>query len=170
MMETRVAVRSQLIPITGDNLLLPNTAVAEVIYYQEPQSLAGPKWLLGMLTWRERSVPLVSFEMACAAKAEESDQALATPNARAKVAVLNTLNGNPELNFIAVVTQGLPKLMLIDENKIASIEHEIETSPLILSRVIVNDEPALIPNLDALEEMLMAHKPTWVPKRRKRKS
>lgn len=150
MINTRLAVRSQIIPIEGDRLLLPNTAVAEIVHYAEPTPVAdAPAWLLGLLAWRDRRIPLVSFEAAC-------DQPLPASGGRAKIAVLNTLNENTALDFFAVLTQGVPQLMLVNEGKIAPIEHETATHPLVLSQVILNGEPALIPNLDVLEEMLLA--------------
>ncbi|MEO7558446.1 MAG: chemotaxis protein CheW [Gammaproteobacteria bacterium] len=155
MIDTQTAVRSQLIPIEGDNLILPNTAIAEVIFYVEPEAIStAPEWVLGRLDWRDRSIPLISFELAC-------EQAKPARDPRSKIVVINTIGGNPEINFFAIVTQGLPQLLLIDESKIAPIEHEIEASPLILGRVIVNGEPAIIPNLDALENMLLACKKSW---------
>jgi chemosensory pili system protein ChpC len=84
------------------------------------------------------------------------------PDPRAKIVVINTIGGNPEINFFAIATQGLPQLLLIDESKITPIHNETETSQLILSRVIVNGEPAIIPDLDALEGMLLACKKTWM--------
>jgi len=161
MIDVRAAVRSQLIPIDSDNLILPNTAIAEVIYYQEPEPVSGgPAWLLGVLSWRDRSIPLVCFELA-------SGQPQPAANPQVKIAVLNALGGNPELSFFAIVTQRLPQLSLIDETRIAAIEHEIEKTPLILSRVIINGEPAIIPNLDTLEAMLLDCKRAWLRRKRK---
>ncbi len=161
MIDTRAAVRSQLIPIEGDNLILPNTAIAEVIFYVEPEAIStAPEWVLGRLSWRDRSIPLISFELAC-------EQPQPVPDPRSKIVVVNTVGGNPEINFFAIVTQGLPQLLLIDEGKIAPIEHETEASPLILGRVIVNGEPAIIPNLDVLESWLLACKKSWTKRVKK---
>ncbi|MEO5702859.1 MAG: chemotaxis protein CheW [Gammaproteobacteria bacterium] len=156
MIETKTAVRSQVIPIEGDNLILPNTAIAEVIFYAEPEFMDdAPAWILGRLSWRDHSIALVSFELACG-------QTKPVPGPRAKIVVLNAISGNAEINFFALATQGLPQLILIDESKIAPIPNETETSQLILSRVIVNGEPAIIPNLDALESMLLTYKKIWM--------
>ena len=56
-------VHSLLLPINKELLLLPNAAVAEVITYSEPEAINdAPEWLLGILNWRERRIPLISFE------------------------------------------------------------------------------------------------------------
>lgn len=163
MTETKATLRCQLIPIEGDKLILPNTSIAEVIIYAEPELVEGaPAWLLGRLSWRDRSIALVSFEGA-------AGQALPGSNPRAKIVVINALGGNAEINFFAVVTQGLPQLLMIDEGKIAAIANENETGQLILSRVVVNGEPAIIPDMDALEGMLLACKKTWMKHTKKAK-
>jgi chemosensory pili system protein ChpC len=83
MAETHLSIRSQIIPIGGGHLVLPNTAVAEVINYSEPAPIAeGPEWLLGLLSWRERDVPLLSFEVMCG-------QSKPSVPVRAKIVVLN---------------------------------------------------------------------------------
>lgn len=158
MAEAKLAapIRSQVIPIGGDNLVLPNAAVAEVIQATAAMAVSGvPDWFLGLLSWRERTIALLSFELAC-----KQPEPVTSP--RGKIVVLNALGGNPQLNFFALVTQGVPQLIQVDENRIAPIEHETEGNPLILSRVIVNGEPAIIPNLDALEKMLLACKDQWM--------
>lgn len=155
MIDARAAVRSQLIPIEGDNLILPNTVIAEVIFYTQPEPVENaPAWLLGRLSWRDRSIALISFELACG-------QAQPAPNPRAKIVVVNAIGGNPEISFFAIATQGLPQLLLIDESKIASVHNESESSELILSRVNINGESAIIPDLDILEGMLLACKKVW---------
>jgi len=44
-------------------MLLPNAAVAEIIGYQDPAAVeSGPNWLLGLMSWRGISLPLISLE------------------------------------------------------------------------------------------------------------
>ena len=52
-----------LIPMSGEQLVLPNVTVAEIIPYIEPQAHNDkPDWYLGVFNWRNIDVPLVSFE------------------------------------------------------------------------------------------------------------
>lgn len=55
-----------LLPLADRTLILPNVAVAELIDYQrgEPASDAPP-WYLRSVAWRDRQLPLISFEAAC---------------------------------------------------------------------------------------------------------
>lgn len=163
MAETRLSVRSQIIPIGGGHLVLPNTAVAEVIVYSEAVPIAeGPEWLLGLLSWRERDVPLLSFEVMCG-------QPKPPVPVRAKIVVLNALGGNPDLNFFALLVQGVPQLASIDESRIAAMDYTPEADAVILSRVVVDGETAFIPDLDAIEKRLLDCKKKWFKAPRKRR-
>jgi len=55
-----------LLPLADRHLVLPNVAIAELIDFQrgEPASDAPP-WYLRQVTWRDRQLPLISFEAAC---------------------------------------------------------------------------------------------------------
>ena len=60
-----------LIPLSDRHLLLPNVAVAELIDYQDSVADAtAPKWYLGPINWRHRSLPLLCFEAACGNRAK----------------------------------------------------------------------------------------------------
>ncbi len=148
-MASTLALRTQLIPLRGGRLILPNTAIAEIVPYIEPEPLEhAPSFLLGRVNWRGHDIPLISFEAACG-------EAVPALNPRARLAVLNTLNGNAALPFFAVLTQEIPQLLKVDETNLQPIEHETMLSPLTLCQVLVNGEPATIPNLDALETELL---------------
>ena len=66
-MSERIAeIYSLLIPLADARLLVPRACVAEVIGYQNPSPMErAPPWYLGLLNWNARSLPLVSFELAC---------------------------------------------------------------------------------------------------------
>lgn len=164
MAETRLSIRSQIIPVGDGHLVLPNTAVAEVINYSEPAPVAeGPEWLLGLLSWRERDVPLLSFEVLCR-------QPKPPLPVRAKIVVLNALGGNPDLNFFAVLVQGIPQLANVDESRIAAMDYTPEAGSVIASRVVVDGVTAVIPDLDAIEQRLLDCKMKWFKAPRKRRS
>ena len=144
-------LRGVLLPVGSRVLLLPNAAVAELIGYQEPEpDSSAPDWLLGQLAWRGRQVPVVSFQRAIGhPEPERASQ-------RLHIAVLNTLNGNPKLPNIAVLTVGISRLAKV---RVAALEADPEgavDSPLVQEAVTVSDQPAWIPNLDELERQLTA--------------
>ncbi len=141
-------VPSLLIPVQQATLLLPNAAVAEIIDYRDPQPISdAPKWLLGMVPWRGLQLPLLSFEAVLHGAPPEA-------SARLRIAVMNTLNGNPDVPFFGIVLQGIPHLVRADEASVTRTDQGDEATPGVLARVDVNGEPAIIPDLDAVEKML----------------
>ncbi|MGH8374511.1 MAG: chemotaxis protein CheW, partial [Pseudomonas sp.] len=109
MLEHRTSnLTGLLLPLVDRNLILPNVAVAELIDYQPPGTfdLDTPPWYLGLVTWRDRQIPLLSFESACAQKVVIGE--------RARIVILNTLGGRPELKFIALLVQGIPRSCKLD--------------------------------------------------------
>jgi len=139
------AVHCLLLPLGKQAALLPNAAVAEVVGYREPESLPdAPDWLLGMVSWRDQRVPLISLEAA------SGDEA-AAPRAVSRIAVLNTLNGNARLPYLAVLTQAIPQLRLVNDDNIKT--HEGAASrPSVAALVEVNGEVMMVPDIDDLEQ------------------
>ncbi|MFV1983546.1 MAG: chemotaxis protein CheW, partial [Thiohalomonadales bacterium] len=107
------------IPLEDELLLLPNSNIAEVVNYEKPTPFSdAPQWLLGKVSWRERLLPLISFEVISGKKKKSK----ISDNCR--VIVLNTLNGNRELPYIAILSQGIPHLESVNENKISDVEDQ----------------------------------------------
>lgn len=133
-----------LLPLADRTLLLPNVAVAEMIAYRAPQATPGmPAWFLGQIAWRDLSLPLLSFEAA------SDGQALIRSGVR--VAVLNALGGRPQVKFIALLLQGIPRSLKIDEQLPRA---DVPLAPLELDAVSFGDAVAKIPDLVALEQKL----------------
>ena len=86
-------VRSQIIPLNGMSLVLPNTCIAEVINYSAPMPVENaPDWFLGNLLWRGITIPIVSFEAANEVPSAEISKVT-------RIAVLNGVSGKNKLSF-----------------------------------------------------------------------
>jgi chemosensory pili system protein ChpC len=141
-------IRCVLVPVGQLRLLLPNATVAEVITLPTPEPVEGaPDWLLGRIAWRGWRVPLVSFTKL--AGAPEGDAELAV-----RVAVLKALGNNPKLPFIAVVTQGFPRLTTLNAELIIPTHDGAPLPAGVKAQVLVRDDIAVIPDLEGLEEEL----------------
>lgn len=139
-------IHSLLLPLHRDIALLPNAAVAEVILSQHIDPVPdAPEWLLGMLSWRDRRVPLISFEVASNGEAGRMHK-------NCRIAVINTLNGNARLPYIAIITQGLPSLQVVRQDTIKFEEQSGENRQSVLGFVNLNGTIALIPDIDDLEQ------------------
>lgn len=118
MARMAVDIRSVLIPLTGKRLLLPNATVAEVITYSTPEPVEDtPDWLLGRVVWRGWWVPVFSLPMLGGWAARENE-------AGAKIAVMKALGGNPDMPFLAMVTQGFPRLVTVTADSLRVVDGE----------------------------------------------
>lgn len=143
------ALHCLLIPLESEKIILPNTAVAEVITYVNPEPIDNaPDWLLGKISWRDQVIPLLSYESASGMER--------TGQSARRIAVLNTLNGSANLPYIAIIIQGIPQLRLIQEDSVSdeALPETHEQRQAIAATVKLNDEVVLIPDLDNLETRL----------------
>ncbi len=133
------------IPMWQQPLLLPNTAVAELINFEPLEGESDQHWFLGEINWRGMFIPVINLE--------EDTSNLDNLDRNVRIAILNTSNGNPEQPFVGILVKGLPKLSHV-ENEMLEFDDEHEADPLSISRYFkLNDELIRIPNIDILEEM-----------------
>jgi chemosensory pili system protein ChpC len=143
-------IRCVLVPVGNLRLLLPNATIAEVVTQSKPEPMAdAPEWLLGRIAWRGWRVPLVSFTKL--AGTEEGDAELSV-----RVAVLKALGGNPKLPFIAVLTQGFPRLTTLNAELIIPTHDGSVLPPGVRAHVLVRDDVAMIPDLEWIETELLS--------------
>jgi chemosensory pili system protein ChpC len=142
-------IRCVLVPVGDLRMLLPNATIAEVITQSPPEPVAGaPRWLLGRIAWRGWRVPLVSFTRLAANTEGDSESMV-------RVAVLKALGGDPRLPFIAVQTQGFPRLTTLNAELIIP-SHDGKGLPAgVRAHVLVRDDVALIPDLEWIEAQLL---------------
>ncbi|MCQ9470681.1 chemotaxis protein CheW [Pseudomonas alliivorans] len=134
-----------ILPLSDRHLLLPNVAVAELIDYQDCSAEPGaPEWYLGPITWRELTLPLLSFEAACGGRTRVGG--------RARIVVLNALGGRHDVRFIALLTQGIPRSCKVD-SQLSYVD--VPLTELELAAVQVGDTVARIPDLQGLEQWLV---------------
>ncbi|QAY91078.1 chemotaxis protein CheW [Pseudomonas sp. ACM7] len=146
MLEHRTSnLTGLLLPLADRNLILPNVAVAELIDYQPSAfDLDTPPWYLGRVTWRNRQIPLLSFESACGQKIVIGE---------ARIVILNALGGRPDLKFIALLVQGIPRSYKLD-SQLSYVD--VPLCSLEQAAVQVGEQVAKVPDLLALEELLVS--------------
>ena len=65
------------------------------------------------------------------------------------------LGGDPKRPFFALLTQGFPRLVTVTEAALQRQDEEAEALPDgVLSRVRLNEDEALVPDLVSLEQHL----------------
>jgi chemosensory pili system protein ChpC len=141
-------IRCVLVPVGNLRLLLPNATIAEVVTQSTPEPVANaPDWLLGRISWRGWRVPLVSFTQLAGTEPGDSELSV-------RVAVLKALGGNPAMPFIAVLTQGFPRLATLNAELIIPTHDGSPLPPGVRAQVLVRDDVAMIPDLEWIETEL----------------
>lgn len=141
-------VYSLLMPIQDGRLVIPRAAVAEVMGYSKPKERPddAPDFLLGFIEWQEQRIPLVSFEAARGKPMPEFGR-------RTRIAVVFGIGGRLNPDVFAVVTQGYPYLVRVNENVLKPEPIE-DDDALILARVRMANEKPYIPDLEELENRI----------------
>ena len=142
-------IRGVLIQIEGARLLLPNATIAEVLSYADPEPVENaPDWLLGRIRWRGWQLPLVAF-------ARIADLAQERGGLGSKVVVLKAMGGDAKLPHFALLTQGFPRLVTVSHDALVLDADNSEALPNgVQARVLLNDDAALIPDIDSVEASL----------------
>ena len=140
---------SLLVPLTDDRLIVPRACVAEVVRFSKPDKEAGAHdWMLGMINWNGRDLPVVSFEGVLG-----RDVPPAT--GRTRIVVFYASTGQLKTGFFGILTQGFPQLVRVNRDvlKLDSTEGWPDDAPVLCKVKMINEFP-LIPDLDKLEALL----------------
>lgn len=137
-------IRCILAPLTNGQLLLPNSTIAEVMAFTQPEPFRqGPPWLLGELAWQGWQVPIVCFERI----AEKNQRSAVTP--RSRILIIKTLGESTQVNYIGLLIQGLPRLTRVTAETLEE-KQSGDLPEVLFSRIGIDDQEALIPELGAL--------------------
>lgn len=134
-------IRTILAPLTDTHLLLPNSAVAEVLAYTQPEPFRkAPNWLLGELAWHGWQVPVICLEQL----ADKKHRSSVTPKSR--ILVIKTLGESTQVNYIGLLIQGLPRLKKVTPQTLAEVKTD-DLPGALFSKVSIDDLEAVIPEL-----------------------
>ena len=149
-MEQQSTLRCLSLPLQDATLVVPGSVVSEVVpYVSHTPVKIDVEWMLGRFLWRGLALPLVSFEVA----AELSER----PSIGRRVAIFNTVGGNPALPFYALFIQAVPRLLQIGDRSLEETKNASK-SPLLRNQLELEGKQAYIPELDKLEALVLT---TW---------
>lgn len=127
-------------------LLLPSACIAEVVSLSQlapvPQS---PSWVVGVLGWRSRPVPVFSYDVLAGGE-------LYAPGPRARVIVLYPLPGRETWEFVGLLAASEPQSRQVDAGA-ASVAVE-DSYPGIAAGIRFDDRLVGIPDFNALAAIL----------------
>lgn len=142
-------VSCMLLPLKDKQLLLPNVSVAEIVPFSHLLTTASSQsWILGRIEWRGITLPVVCYEML-------NQHNAPAPNPNARFAIINGVGNHPNLPFYAVLIQGIPRQARIQEADIQTVEALNQGAYDAQAVSIGQDESAMIPDLDKVEEALL---------------
>ena len=130
-------------------LLVPSTALAELVAWQSPESLPGgvrhEDGLIGRISWRGQQLPLLSFEVLAGEDEPDVTQA-------SRIAIFNSLAPSAGLEFYGVLLQGIPRTVQVDSRLHSDQSAALRTGEL--TAVQLDGDCLIIPDLEAVEHKL----------------
>lgn len=135
-----VDVHAVLLPTAEFSLLIPSNMVAEVVMVAELKPLAHTAdWVMGYFVWRDRAVPLITFEAMCGG---------AWPDIRSHFVVFYPLSGRQANDYFAIVVGGNPHSVSVGpSSEIQSIPESVPAG-LVGGALKIENSVALIPNFE----------------------
>lgn len=139
-----------LLTLADRTLLVPNTAIAELVAWQPTVSGDSAQLVegqLGHIEWRGLRLPLVSFEVL--GGEQEPD---VTEDSR--IAIFNRLTATDGARFYAILLQGIPRSTLVDR-RLQQVQHAALRKGE-LQAVEMDGQRMHIPDLEAVEHSLFS--------------
>lgn len=141
-------IHCMLAPTEEDILLLPTSVLAEVVDFQQPSPLAeAPPWLIGQIEWEERQVPVFSFF----ALINGGDPGKIT--SRSKIMVIKSLSESGRVPYLGVLLGDLPRTTQVKEFDMEQTGDKSKSLG-VFSRIRLEDQDAIIPDLDRLTHLI----------------
>lgn len=137
-----------LLALNEQRLLVPRNLVAEVLPHSFLNLAQDPETGVELFDWRGRRVPLLP-----AAVLGEKQEAEDTDETR--VAVFHGLRNREELPYYGLTISCSPRLMRLYEQDIEEVT-DATLHPTELMRVMIDEGEAGIPDVDHLEDALIA--------------
>ncbi len=136
-------VRCMLLPMSSINLVIPNSAVAEIVGYSKPRRLDDSSdWFLGVILWRGVYVPVVSVEQMC----DLNDVHIGS---RSRIGIIYNPEKDDDLPYIGLHMQDIPRAYLAEADKMESGSDD-DLGQYLLSRLDDEQLARAIPDLDAI--------------------
>lgn len=142
-----------VLPVGGQQLLLPITAIAEVINpFFRPDADLEQRGVLGWITWRDQLIPLLSYE---GLNGEENPDWESIE----RIAVINAVGVAARTGFWSLALTGIPKSFLVSEDTpLKHLEITARGKP-VMSAVLDDGSEAFVPDLEFLEGVVAALTP-----------
>lgn len=144
-------VDSLLVPIVDSTVLLPVSAISEVIDSAEPQpSDNQPDWGYGTIGWRDQQLSLLSYEALIGGEKPELTDEL-------RFAIFKASDEDSDFGFYALAIQGYPRSVRITPTSDFRPQEEQPEKEGALMHANLDEQPVVIPDLAYIEKQLQQH-------------
>ncbi|MCV6603698.1 MAG: chemotaxis protein CheW [Porticoccaceae bacterium] len=141
-------VDSLLIPITGTTLLLPVSAVSEVLDDIQLHTEGDlPAWLYGTVSWREHQLPVICYESLVGAEKPAI-------TGQSRLAILKAADENSEFEFYGLVAQGYPRSARVTPTSDFRAQGNEPDESGVLMYATLDDQAVIMPDLAEMEQRL----------------
>ena len=151
MAKEKRLLKSIILTLRNELVVVPNAAVAEIISVQNVKEVDdAPGWMLGKTTWRGVELPVVSFEAA------GGDDAQAV-NINTQIAVLYSANTDEDKQYpyIGLAMHGVPHVSQFSRDQINTDPDATGADhPMVAQCVRINGAAASILDIGAVDDML----------------
>ncbi len=140
-------VTGLLLSLADRTLLVPNTAVAELVGRLQKIDGQAPGAVLGLVEWRGLQLPLLSFERL-------SGDDSCPVEGPVRLVVLNALKPVHGQDFYALAICQIPRTLTVDQH--LQRDSQTPVQPYELDSVTLDGRNLRIPDLPAIEDWLAA--------------
>lgn len=139
-------IHTLVLPLGEYSLLLPSALIAEVVNVVELSSLPlAPPWLRGMMNWRSRPVPVISFDHLLG-------NAMPSVGPRSKIVVFYPLEGRNAWEFFGIISNAEPQPRTFHDAE--ALANVVENKNRFIAMTVQLDKLQVgIPDLAALKEL-----------------
>lgn len=136
-----------VLSLVDRKLLVPSTAVAEVLLSSEPPRGGDNGLCYGWVNWRDQHIPLISFEVALGSRCP----ALAGTY---RIAVFNAIGAAKDKGFFAARLDAIPQSVQISAQTVLVAQESAQGG--LLMEAVVGDDRVWVPSLEAVETLVAA--------------
>lgn len=150
-MSSATQLDAVLLPIQTGQILLPAAALIEVLPYAPTLGLENaPPWLVGTLLWGATTAPLVSLDALFTGVDPRTVQ-------HRRIVLLQAPTAHPRLLHFGFLATEPPERIGVERQELVrdSDAGELPLGALCRVHWLEQERHALIPDLDALERMLL---------------
>jgi len=150
---SQLKVHCTFIPLPGYSLLIPNAAVAEIIYTNDLKlTKKEPEWYAGSVLWNETSIPIIYFERL-------EDKRIKIDIEKHIVSIIRNpeyIEEKNQIEFFGILSNQVPQVLIANNHTLEKDLHPENLHTFALNYVTISDKSALIPDICSIATHLQA--------------